>query len=178
MAVPSLDPLINEMEQACEALNKKLSSLRAGRADSALFDHLTVEVYGGRMPLSQVATVNVGQGQTLSVQVWDANNTTAVDKTLQSHGYCPQVEGQNLRVPLPTLTEERRLDLIKTAKKYTEETNVGLRIVRQKFLQGKPKDLSEDEARSYKKEIDETIKVYEKKAEQLFKMKEKEIRQP
>lgn len=175
MASASLDSLKKELDQACIALEKKLSSLRTGRADPALLENLTVEVYGGRMPLSQVASVSVLQSQLLSVQVWDGSNASSVEKTLRSHGFCPQMEGQNLRVPLPALTQERRQEFVKMAKKYGEEAFQGIRNIRRKFIQDKNEELSEDEERKYKDNVSKEIKNIEKKMEDSLKKKEKEI---
>jgi len=120
------------MAGAVEALKHDLSGLRTGRANTALLDPITVEVYGANMPLLQVATVSAPEPRLLSVQVWDKSNVGPVDKAIRSAGLGlnPIVDGQNIRLPIPDLTEERRKELAKLAGQYAEKARIAARNVR------------------------------------------------
>ena len=120
------------MAGAVEALKHDLSGLRTGRANTALLDPIMVEVYGANMPLLQVATVSAPEPRLLSVQVWDKSNVGPVDKAIRSAGLGlnPIVDGQNIRLPIPDLTEERRKELAKLAGQYAEKARIAARNVR------------------------------------------------
>ncbi len=120
------------MAGAVEALKGDLGGLRTGRAATSLLDPVVVTVYGAAMPLNQVATVSAPEPRMLSVQVWDKVNVGAVDKAIRSAGLGlnPIVDGNNLRLPIPDLTEERRKELAKLASKYAETAKIAARNVR------------------------------------------------
>ena len=127
---------INELEKrmraSLDALKRELSGLRTGRASTHLLDPIQVSVYGSKMPLNQVATVSVPEPRTISVQVWDKSNVSAVDKAIREAnlGINPVIDGALIRLPIPTLTAERRQELAKLAHKYAEHANVAIRNVR------------------------------------------------
>jgi ribosome recycling factor len=110
------------MRASIEALKRELSGLRTGRASVNLLDPVQVMVYGSRMPLNQVATVSVPESRMISVQVWDRTNVQAVDKAIREAnlGLNPIMDGQILRLPIPSLTADRRQELVKLAHKYAE----------------------------------------------------------
>ena len=124
--------LERRMHGAVEALKHDLGGLRTGRASTALLDPVTVEVYGANMPLNQVATVSAPEPRMLSVQVWDRSNVGPVEKAIRSAGLGlnPITDGQNLRLPIPDLTEERRKELAKLAHQYAEKARIAVRNVR------------------------------------------------
>ena len=124
--------LERRMKGAVESLKGDLSGLRTGRANVALLDPVTVEVYGSHMPLSQVATVSAPEPRLLSVQVWDKSNIGPVEKAIRSAGLGlnPINDGNNLRLPIPDLTEDRRKELAKLASKYAEAARIAIRNVR------------------------------------------------
>ncbi len=124
--------LERRMAGATEALKSDLAGLRTGRASTALLDPVTVEVYGSHMPLNQVATVSVPEPRMLSVQVWDKSNVGPVEKAIRSAGLGlnPINDGNNLRLPIPDLTEERRKELAKLANQYAEKARIAVRNVR------------------------------------------------
>src|SRR3982751_3064427 len=126
------DDLKRRMHGAVEALKHDLGGLRTGRASTALLDPIQVEVYGANMPLNQVATVSTPESRMLSVQVWDRSNVTPVEKAIRNAGLGinPIVDGQNIRLPIPDLTEERRKELAKLAHQYAEKAKVAVRNVR------------------------------------------------
>ncbi len=124
--------LERRMAGAVEALKHDLSGLRTGRANTALLEPVTVEVYGSHMPLTQVATISAPEPRMLSVQVWDKSNVGPVDKAIRSAGLGlnPITDGQNIRLPIPDLTEERRKELAKLASQYAEKARIAARNVR------------------------------------------------
>ncbi|WP_423602895.1 ribosome recycling factor [Sphingomonas sp. MS122] len=132
MAAYDKADLERRMHGAVEALKHDLSGLRTGRANISLLDPVTVEVYGAMMPINQVATVSAPEPRMLSVQVWDKSNVGPVDKAIRSAGLGlnPIVDGQNLRLPIPDLTEERRKELAKLAGQYAEKARIAVRNVR------------------------------------------------
>ena len=124
--------LERRMTGAVESLRSDLAGLRTGRASTALLDPVTVEVYGAHMPLNQVATVSAPEPRMLSVQVWDKSNVGPVEKAIRSAGLGlnPINDGNNLRLPIPDLTEERRKELAKLAGSYSEKAKIAVRNVR------------------------------------------------
>ncbi len=127
-----LDDLDRRMHGALNVLKSEFAGLRTGRASAALLDPISVQAYGSTMPLNQVATVSVPEPRMISVQVWDKDMASAVEKAIRESdlGLNPVVEGQVLRLPIPELNEERRQELVKVAHKYSEQAKVAVRNVR------------------------------------------------
>ena len=157
------------MHGALENLKHDLAGLRTGRASTALLDPIQVEVYGANMPINQVATVSVPEPRTISVQVWDRSNISAVEKAIRNAGLGinPITDGQMIRLPIPDLTEERRKELAKLASQYAEKARVAVRNVRRDGMDAlktdeKKKEISEDEHKRLDAEVqtmtDDTIK--------------------
>jgi ribosome recycling factor len=172
------------MHGALEALRHDLGGLRTGRASTTLLDPVTVEVYGANMPLNQVATVSAPEPRLLSVQVWDRSNVNAVEKAIRAAGLGlnPISDGQNLRLPIPDLTEERRKELAKLAHQYAEKARIAVRNVRRDGMEAlktdeKKHEISQDEQKRLEVEVqkmtDETIK----EIDSAMAAKEKEILQ-
>lgn len=170
------------MHGAVEALKHDLTGLRTGRASTALLDPIQVDVYGASMPLNQVATVSSPEPRMLSVQVWDRSNVTPVEKAIRNAGLGinPITDGQNIRLPIPDLTEERRKELAKLASQYAEKARIAARNVRRDGNDSlkadeKKGEISEDERKRFETEVqkltDETIK----EIDGAFGSKEKEI---
>ena len=170
------------MHGAVEALKHDLGGLRTGRASTALLDPIHVEVYGSNMPLNQVATVSAPEPRLLSVQVWDKSNVGPVEKAIRNAGLGinPITDGQNIRLPIPDLTEERRKELAKLAGQYAEKARIAVRNVRRDGMDAlktdeKKKEIAEDEHKRLDAEVqkltDDTIKEIDAVAE----AKEKEI---
>jgi ribosome recycling factor len=126
------------MKGAVESLKGDLGGLRTGRANTSLLDPIVVEVYGSNMPLNQVATVSAPEPRLLSVQVWDKSNMTPVEKAIRNAGLGinPIVDGQNIRLPIPDMTEERRKELVKLAHQYGEKAKIAVRNVRRDGMDG------------------------------------------
>jgi len=136
MATFDLNDMEKRMRGALDVLKRDLSGLRTGRASSHLLDPVQVTVYGAKMPLNQVATVSVPEPRTISVQVWDKGNVSAVDKAIREAnlGLNPVIDGTLLRLPIPMLTADRRNELAKLAHKYAEGCRVAVRNVRREGM--------------------------------------------
>ena len=167
-----------------EALRKDFAGLRTGRATTALLDGIMVEAYGSVVPLNQVGNASVPEARMLSVQVWDKSLLKVVEKAIRESGLGlnPMNDGQTIRIPIPPLSEERRIELCKIAGKYTETARVSARNVRREALDGVKKlkqenAISEDDQKRFETEIqnmtDKTIAALD----DLFKNKEAEIKQ-
>ncbi len=184
MAEPSLSDLERRMKGAVEVLRQEFGGLRTGRASASLLDPLQVDAYGSQMPLNQLGTVSVPEARMLSVQVWDKTMVAAVEKSIRSSGLGlnPIVDGQVLRLPIPELTEERRVEIGKIANKYAEQARVAVRNVRRDGMDQLKKlekdgEISQDEQHLYGEDVqkmtDDTIAAIDK----LFAEKEEEIMQ-
>jgi len=174
--------LERRMRGAVEALRHDLSGLRTGRANTALLDSVSVEVYGSHMPLSQVATVSVPEPRLLSVQVWDKSNVGPVEKAIRSAGLGlnPINDGNTLRLPIPDLTEERRKELAKLASKYAENARIAIRNVRRDGMDAlktdeNKKEISEDERKRAETDLQKLTDEVIKAADDAATQKEKEI---
>ena len=171
------------MGGAVESLKSDLSGLRTGRANTSLLDPVVVEVYGAMMPLNQVATVSAPEPRMLSVQVWDKNNVSAVEKGISKAnlGLNPMTDGQNVRLPMPDLNEERRKELAKLAGEYGEKAKIAIRNVRRDANESlkvdeKKKEISEDDRKRLEDEVQkmtdkhvaETDAAVEKKVQEIL----------
>lgn len=172
----------NNMAKAEEALKKEFSGLRTGRATTALLDGIMVEAYGSVVPLNQVGNVSVPDARTLSISVWDKSLIKSVEKAITEAnlGLNPMNDGQLIRLPIPPLSEERRLEIVKIAGRYTEEVRVSVRNYRREALDALKtiKDsISEDEYKRYEKEIQDLTDKTIAKLDETLKAKETEIKQ-
>ncbi len=174
--------LERRMRGAVEALKHDLSGLRTGRANTALLDSVTVEIYGSHMPLNQVATVSVPEPRLLSVQVWDKSSIGPVEKAIRSAGLGlnPINDGNTLRLPIPDLTEERRKELAKLASQYAEKARIAIRNVRRDGMDAlkqdeNKKEISEDERKRAETDLQKLTDEVIKAADEAAAAKEKEI---
>ena len=170
------------MNGAVESLKSDLGGLRTGRANTSLLDAVMVEVYGSMMPLNQVATVSAPEPRMLSVQVWDKANVTAVEKGIAKAnlGLNPMIDGQNVRLPMPDLTQERRKELAKLAGQYAEQAKIAIRNVRRDGMEAlkedeKKKEISEDERKRGEDEVQKLTDKYVAECDTVAAQKEKEI---
>jgi ribosome recycling factor len=166
------------MDGAVEVLQKEFSGLRTGRATASILDPVMVEVYGSRMPLNQVGTVNVPEPRMLSVQVWDSSAIKAVEKAIRDAGLGlnPQSDGNNIRIPIPDLNQERRTELSKIASKYAEAARVSVRNVRRDAMDAIKKDKGpEDEQKRLSDEVQKMTDDTVKKIDTMLTDKEKDI---
>jgi ribosome recycling factor len=174
--------LERRMNGAVESLKGDLSGLRTGRANVSLLDPVTVEVYGAHMPLNQVATVSAPEPRLLSVQVWDKSNVGPVDKAIRSAGLGlnPIMDGQNLRLPIPDLTQDRRKELAKLASQYAEKARVAARNVRRDGMDNlktdeKKGEISEDERKRLEGDVQKLTDATVADIDAAAAAKEKEI---
>ena len=170
------------MDKAIEVFSKELSSLRTGRANSAMLDLIKVDVYGQQMPINQVGSITTPEPRMINIQVWDANNVSLVDAAIQKSdlGLNPQIEGQLIRLPVPELNEERRIELKKLIKSIGEKCKVSIRNVRREANEElkkllKSKEIGEDEEKLSEKNIQLITDDHIKSVDEKVSLKEKEI---
>ena len=171
-----------KMDKAIEVFSKELSSLRTGRANAAMLDLVKVDVYGQQMPINQVGSITTPEPRMINIQVWDINNVNLVDAAIQKSdlGLNPQIDGQLVRLPIPDLSEERRIEMKKLVKSTGEKCKVSIRNIRRdanddlkKLL--KSKDISEDEEKKFEKIIQDYTDNNIKLVDEKVSSKEKEI---
>ena len=184
VADPDLKDLERRMHGAVEVLQKEFAGLRAGRASIHLLEPITLDAYGASMPLNQVATISVPEPRMITVQVWDRSLASTVDKAIRDSGLGlnPQSEGQVIRVPIPMLSEERRVELGKIAGKYAEQARVAVRNVRRDGMDSlklmeRDHEISQDELHLWSEEIQELTDSHIKQIDEAFAQKETEIMQ-
>ena len=172
----------SKMRKAFDVFNQELGSLRTGRANVSMLDIVKVDVYGQSMPIKQLANISTPEPRMLTVQVWDQNNVVLIDAAIKKSnlGINPQIDGQLMRIPIPSLTEERRIELKKIMGGLAEKSKVSIRNIRREANDTlkknlKDKKIGEDEFKNFEKKIqnstDKQITELEKKLED----KEKEI---
>jgi ribosome recycling factor len=181
---PNLAKARERMDKTVAALKDEFTSLRTGRATAGLLDQVMVEAYGSPTPLSQVAAVSVPEPRSLTVSIWDRALVVSVEKAIRAAGlgFNPVVEGQNLRVPIPPLTEERRKDLAKLAGQYAEQQRLAVRKVRRDVideLKKAEKDgaITQDELKRMSDEVQGFTDAAIKRVDEMLKTKEQEIMQ-
>jgi ribosome recycling factor len=174
--------LERRMHGAVESLKSDLGGLRTGRANTGLLDPIVVEVYGSSMPLNQVATVSVPEPRLLSVQVWDKSNVNSVEKAIRNAGLGinPITDGNNIRLPIPDMTEERRKELVKLAHNYAENAKIAARNVRRDGnddlkADEKKKEISEDDRKRFETEVQKLTDATVADIDAALASKEKEI---
>ena len=182
MSDNDLAGLRKRMEGAVKTLVHEFSGLRTGRASVNLLDSIMVDAYGSMMPLNQVASVSVPEARLLTVQVWDKGMVKAVEKAIGSAnlGLNPAADGQVVRVPIPELSQERRVELTKIAGKYAENAKVAVRNIRRDGMDyykkmEKDSDISKDDHQKKSEEIQKLTDEFIKKMEDMLTVKEKEI---
>lgn len=170
------------MAGAISALDKEFGKLRTGRATTALVDSIVVDYYGTPTPISQLSSVSVPDSKTITIQPWDKGAFGAVEKAIQTSdlGLNPVNDGKIIRISIPPLTEERRKELVKVAKKYTEDAKIAIRNVRRDMNDAlkkmeKDKEISEDDLRRGEGEVQKMTDEHVKKADEVVAAKEKEI---
>ena len=183
-AVLDMADIRRRMDGALKALSAEFAGLRTGRASAGLLEPIVVEAYGSTMPITQLGTIGVPEPQLLTVQVWDASVVKAVDKAIRDSdlGLNPQTEGQVIRVPLPSLNEERRQELTKVAGKYAEQARVAVRNVRRDGMDTlkrmeKDGEISEDEHRTMSHDLQKLTDDHVKQIDDTVNEKEQEIMQ-
>ena len=161
---------------------KELTSLRTGRANASMLDLIKVDVYGQKMPINQLATITTPEPRVINIQVWDSNNVTLVDSAVKKSdlGLNPQIDGQLIRLPIPDLSEERRIKKKKLIKTMGEKCKVSIRNIRREGNDElkknlKSKQISEDDEKKFEKIIQTYTDNFVKKIDEKVSSKEKEI---
>ncbi len=173
----------DKMIKAIEALRKDFTGLRTGRAATSMLDSIMVDVYGSKMPLNQVGSVSAPDPQTLSISVWDKGSVAAVERAIMESdlGLNPMSDGTLVRIPVPALSEERRLEICKVASKFAENAKVSVRNARHDGMEmiksaKTAKDISEDDAKRIGDEIQHLTDKHVEEIKEALHHKETEIK--
>lgn len=181
-----IDEVLSEarsaMDKAIKALKKEMTKVRTGRASTALLDDVKVEYYGVPTPLSQVATLSAPEARLITVQPWEKNLLPAIERAIfkADIGLTPSSDGQLIRLPVPALTEERRLEMVKLIKRMAEDARISVRSARRdanenlKMLE-KEKELTEDEQKRGEKDVQQLTDEYIGNIDMVLQSKEREL---
>ncbi len=171
-----------KMDKTIEVFTKELSSLRTGRANAAMLDLVKVDVYGQQMPINQVGSITTPEPRMINIQIWDQNNVALVDAAIRKSelGLNPQIDGQLIRLPIPELNEERRIELKKMIKSTGEKCKVSIRNIRREANEElkkllKSKEIGEDEEKSFEKIVQTITDNHISTVDDKIASKEKEI---
>jgi len=173
-----------KMDKTINNLRKEYLGLRTGRASASLLEPVYAEAYGSKVPLNQVGNISVPEPRLITVQVWDENLIQPVEKAIRNSGLGlnPMIEGNNIRVPIPELSQERRIEIVKVASKYSEEAKVTVRNIRRDAMdkikdEEKQKSISKDDSFQFSEKIQKLTDKYVEIIENIFQEKEKDILQ-
>jgi len=173
---------LQKMSKTFEVFTKELSSLRTGRANSNMLDIVKVDVYGQKMPINQLASITTPEPRMINIQVWDQNNVSLIDSSIKKSelGLNPQIDGQLIRLPIPDLSEERRVEIKKLIKSMGEKSKISVRNIRREANDElkrllKSKDISEDDEKKFEKKIQTITDEQIKKIDEKVISKETEI---
>ena len=178
------EDLTRRMDSALETLRRDFGGLRSGRASPALLEPVRVEAYGGEVPITQVATIAVPEARMITVQVWDRTLVGAVERAVRDAGLGlnPAADGQIVRVPIPLLTAERRVELAKAAGRYAENAKISIRGVRRDGMDQtkgfeKKGEISEDDVKDWSDVVQKLTDSYVKRIDENLAEKDREIKQ-
>ena len=165
-----------KMNSAVSYFEKELNSLRTSRANPSMLDNILVDSYGSRTPLNQLGNISVQDASTITIQVWDSSLIKSIENAITESnlGINPQIDGQLIRLPIPKLSEERRIEIIKIASEFAENSKVTIRNIRRDLIEiskneKKDSNLSEDEL---KRKLDEIQKITDLNIEKIDKILE------
>ncbi|PPR40370.1 MAG: Ribosome-recycling factor [Alphaproteobacteria bacterium MarineAlpha8_Bin1] len=171
-----------KMSKALEVLKREFSGLRTGRASVSLLDPIIVEAYGSKVPLTQVSNISVPEARLITVQVWDESQIASVENAIRNSdlGLNPMSEGNVIRIPIPELSEERRIEIVKIASKYSEDSKVVIRNIRRDAMEKiktseKNKEISKDESFQFSEDVQKITNKFIGLIDTLFEEKEKDI---
>lgn len=171
-----------KFEHVLEHFKHELSTLRIGRATAALVDGISIESYGSKMPISHIASINIPDARTISIQPWDKSNLAAIEKAIQTSniGLNPINDGNVIRLNIPQMTEERRKEMVKVVGQLAEKARIGVRNVREEILkdlkrQEDENTLTSDDVEAEKKQLQEVVDKHNEQIKELAVAKEKEI---
>ena len=174
--------LKSKMDNAIVYFEKELLSIRTSRANASMLENILVEAYGSKTPINQLGNINVPDSSTLTIQVWDNSLIKNIENSIieSNLGVNPQSDGNLIRLPIPKLSEERRVELTKVASQYSENAKISIRNVRRESLdelkiQEKNKEISQDDHKKFSAEIQKITDQYIKKIEDIVLNKKNEI---
>jgi len=170
------------MSKAIDSFKKDLSSLRVGRASSSMLDQVSINAYGNAMPLNQISTISVPEARLLLVSVWDSSLVSITEKSIRESplGLNPMVEGNVIRIAIPALSEDRRVEITKVAAKYAENTKISVRNIRRDNIENTRKlqkngEISEDQKHQDELLIQDITNDFIRNIDEILSKKEKEI---
>jgi len=171
-----------KMVKTIDVFTKELSSLRTGRANASMLDLIKVDVYGQLMSINQVGSITTPEPRMINIQVWDQNNVSLIDSAIKKSelGLNPQIDGQLIRLPVPELNEERRIELKKMIKSIGEKCKISIRNIRREANEElkkllKSKEIGEDEEKSFEKNVQTITDKHISIIDDKVSLKEKEI---
>ena len=174
----------SRMSASLDSFRSEMQGIRAGRASPNMLDSIKVDAYGQKMNINQLGNITTPDPRTINVDVWDQSNVSMVDKSLRESelGINPIIEGNLIRLPLPQLTEDRRKEFLKMAGKLTENAKIALRNIRRDGIEQikkleKEKEIGQDESKKYQDSIEKITSEQIKSADEVFKSKEKDLKQ-
>ena len=172
----------NRMDSTISSLKNEINGIRAGRASPSMLDTIKVDVYGSKMPINQVGNITTPEPRLINIEIWDKGNVSLVEKAIRESdlGINPTIEGTLIRLPLPQLTEERKLEYIKLAKKIGESSKIAIRNLRRDGIEQfkkmeKDKDIGEDESKKLQSDIEEITSKHVKLIESIVSEKEVDL---
>ena len=172
----------NRMDSSISSLKMEMSGIRAGRASPSMLDTIKVDVYGSKMPINQIGNITTPEPRLINIDIWDQGNVSAVEKAIRESdlGINPSIEGTLIRLPLPQLTEERKLEYIKLAKKIGEASKVAIRNIRRDGIEQfkkleKDKEIGEDESKKLQSDIEEITSIHVKLIDSIVSDKEVDL---
>ena len=172
----------NRMDSTISSLKTEMNGIRAGRASPSMLDIIKVDVYGSKMPINQIGNITTPEPRLINIEIWDKGNVGLVEKAIRESdlGINPTIEGTLIRLPLPQLTEERKLEYIKLAKKIGESSKVAIRNLRRDGIERfkkmeKDKEIGEDESKKLQSDIEEITSTHVKLIESIVSEKEVDL---
>ena len=172
----------NRMDSTISSLKTEMNGIRAGRASPSMLDTIKVDVYGSKMPINQIGNITTPEPRLINIEIWDKGNVSLVEKAIRESdlGINPTIEGTLIRLPLPQLTEERKLEYIKLAKKIGESSKVAIRNLRRDGIERfkkmeKDKEIGEDESKKLQSDIEEITSTHIKLIESFVSEKEVDL---
>jgi ribosome recycling factor len=170
------------MKKTVEVLQSQFSSVRAGRANASVLDHISVEYYGSPTPIQQIASIATPDPRSIVIQPWDASSLKAIEKAILASdlGINPTNDGRVIRLSFPQLTEERRKELVRQVAKYSEEAKVAIRNIRRDAMeifkaQKKKSEITEDDLKDIEKDLQKITDDFIREIEKVADKKEKEL---
>ena len=172
----------NRMDSTISSLKTEMNGIRAGRVSPSMLDTIKVDVYGSKMPINQIGNITTPEPRLINIEIWDKGNVSLVEKAIRESdlGINPTIEGTLIRLPLPQLTEERKLEYIKLAKKIGESSKVAIRNLRRDGIEQfkkmeKNKEVGEDESKKLQSDIEEITSTHVKLIESIVSEKEVDL---